>query len=136
MAFKRKINKQLLESIIINEVVESEEINKKAEEIQESVEAAELIKQYEYIIKTQKKGIISTTYYQGKVFKRFKEKEKFIKLVSQLGTHKNTIIFNIKIFKLCERYPKLLRSSIGLGFFNNYRKDIKTVCRESEEDFQ
>ena len=136
MAFKRKINKQLLESIIINEVVESEEINKKAEEIQESVEAAELIKQYEYIIKTQKKGIISTTYYQGKVFKRFKEKEKFIKLVSQLGTHKNTIIFNIKVFKLCERYPKLLRSSIGLGFFNNYRKDIKTVCRESEEDFQ
>ena len=136
MAIKRKINKQLLESIIINEVVESEEINKKAEEIQESVEAAELIKQYEYIIKTQKKGIISTTYYQGKVFKRFKEKEKFIKLVSQLGTHKNTIIFNIKVFKLCERYPKLLRSSIGLGFFKTYRKDIKTVCRENEEDFQ
>ena len=136
MAFKRKINKQLLESIIINEVVESEEINKKAEEIQESVEAAELIKQYEYIIKTQKKGIISTTYYQGKVFKRFKEKEKFMKLVSQLGTYKNTIIFNIKVFKLCERYPKLLRSSIGLGFFKNYRKDIKTVCRENEEDFQ
>ena len=136
MAIKRKINKQLLESIIINEVVESEEINKKAEEIQESVEAAELIKQYEYIIKTQKKGIISTTYYQGKVFKRFKEKEKFMKLVSQLGTYKNTIIFNIKVFKLCERYPKLLRSSIGLGFFKNYRKDIKTVCRENEEDFQ
>ena len=81
MAFKRKINKQLLESIIINEVVESEEINKKAEEIQESVEAAELIKQYEYIIKTQKKGIISTTYYQGKVFKRFKEKEKLLNLL-------------------------------------------------------
>ena len=136
MAIKSKINKQLLESIIINEVVESEEINKKAEEIQESVEAAELIKQYEYIIKTQKKGIISTTYYQGKVFKRFKEKEKFMKLVSQLGTYKNTIIFNIKVFKLCERYPKLLRSSIGLGFFKNYRKDIKTVCRENEEDFQ
>ena len=125
----------MLESIIINEVVESEELNKKAEEIQES-EEAELIKQYEYIIKTKKKGIIRIAYYQGKVFKRFKEKENFVKLVSQLGTHKNTIIFKINVFKLCERYPKLLRSSIGLGFFKNYRKDIKTVCRDNEEDFQ
>ena len=96
----------------------------------------ESIKQYEYIIKTKKKRIISFAYYQGKVFKRFKEKEKFIKLGSQLGIHKNTIIFKINVFKLCERYPKLLRSSIGLGFFKNYRKDIKTVCRENEEDFQ
>ena len=131
---KEEINKQLLESIIINEVVESEELNKKAEEIQES-EEAELIKQYEYIIKTKKKGIIRIAYYQGKVFKRFKEKENFVKLVSQLGTHKNTIILKINVFKLCERYPKLLRSSIGLGFFKNYHKDIKTVCRENEEDF-
>ena len=45
----------------------------------------------------------------------FKEKEKFIKLASQ---------------------PKLLRSSIGIGFFKNYYKDIKTVCKEYEEDFR
>ena len=32
---KEEIKKQLLESIIINEVVESEELNKKAEELQE-----------------------------------------------------------------------------------------------------
>ena len=114
---KEEIKKQLLESMIIDEVVESEELNKEAEEIQKPEEAAEVIKQYEYIIKTKKEGIRSIEYYQGKVFKRFKEKKKFIKLVSQLGIHKNTIIFNINVFKLCERYPKLLRSSIGLGFF-------------------
>ena len=73
---------------------------------------------------------------QASLIKRFKEKEKFIYLVSQLGIQKNNIIFKINVFKLCERYPKLLRSSIGLGFFKNYRKDIKTVCRENEEDFQ
>ena len=55
--------------MIINEVVESEE-------------SAEVIKQCGYIIKAKKKGIISIMYYQGKVSKRFKEKEKFIKLVS------------------------------------------------------
>ena len=114
---KNEIKKQLLELIIINEVVESEELNKEAEEMQEPKKAAKIIKQYEDIIKTKKKGIISIAYYQGKVFKRFKEKEKFIKLVSQLGIHKNTIIFKINVFKLCERYPKLLKSSIGLEFF-------------------
>ena len=126
-AIKNEIKKQLLELIIINEVVESEELNKEAEEIK----AAKIIKQYEDIIKTKKKGIMSIAYYQGKVFKRFKEKEKFIKLVSQLGIHKNTIIFKINVFKLCERYPKLLRSSIGLGFLKNFHKHIKTVCREN-----
>ena len=109
---KNEIKKQLLESIIINEVVESEELNKEAEEMQEPKKAAKIIKQYEDIIKTKKKGIISIAYYQGKVFKRFKEKEKFIKLVSQLRIHKNTIIFKINIFKLCERYLKLLSSSL------------------------
>ena len=132
---KEEIKKQMLESIIINEVAESEILNKEAEEIQQPEEAAKVIKQYEDIIKTKKEGIISIGYYQGKIFKRFKENEKFVKLVSQLGIHKNTVIFRINVFKLCERYPKLLRSSIGLGFFKNYHKDIKTVCRENEEDF-
>ena len=79
---KEEIKQQLLESMIIDEVVVSEELNKEAEEIQKPEEAAEVIKQYEYIIKTKKEGIRSIEYYQGKVFKRFKEKKKFIKLVS------------------------------------------------------
>ena len=102
---KNEIKKELLESIIINEVVESAELNKKAEEMAEVINIS------------LKRRSISIAYYQGKVFKRFKEKEKFIKLVSQLGIHKNTIIFKINVFKLCERYPKLLKSSIGLEFF-------------------
>ena len=79
---KEEIKQQILVSMIIDEVVVSEELNKEAEEIQKPEEAAEVIKQYEYIIKTKKEGIRSIEYYQGKVFKRFKEKKKFIKLVS------------------------------------------------------
>ena len=110
----------MLESIIINEAVESEELNKKAEEIQESEEVAKVIKQHDDIIKTKKNRIISIAYYQRKVFKRFNEKEKFVKLVNQLGIHKNSI-FKTNVFKLCERHPKLLRSSLGLRFFKNYQ---------------
>ena len=40
------------------------------------------------IIKTKNKGIINGACYQGQVFKRFKEKEKLTKLVSELGIRK------------------------------------------------
>ena len=58
------------------------------------------------------------------------------KLVSELGIHKTTIIFKINVFKFCKEYPKLLKSSIGLGVFKNYYKDIKAIFQENEEDFQ
>ena len=133
---KEEIKTQLLDSIIIDEVAEFENVNKEAKETQDPEKAAEIIKQYEDIIETKKKGIIKVAYHQGQVFKRFKEKEKFAKLVSELGIHKTTIIFKINVFKLCEKYRKLLKSSIGLGFFKNYHKDIKAICEENEKDFQ
>ena len=58
----------MLESVIINEVVESDDLNKEAEDIQQPEEAAKVIKRYEDINKTKRKGIISTAYYQGKFF--------------------------------------------------------------------
>ena len=70
------------------------------------------------------------------MFIRFKEKEKFAKLASELGIHKTTILFKINVFKLCKKYPKLLKSSIGLVFFENYHKDVKAICEENEKDFQ
>ena len=110
---QEEIKKQMLESIIINEAVQSEELNREVEEVQDPKEAAKFIQKYENIVNTKKKGIVSIAYHQGKVFKKFKDKEKFVKMVSRLGIHKNTIIFRINAFKLCERYPKLLKSSIG-----------------------
>ena len=61
--------------MIVNEVVESDELNKQAEEVQDPEEAAKVIQKYENIIRTNKKGIISIAYQQGKVFKKFKDKE-------------------------------------------------------------
>ena len=119
----------------IDEIVEFDDLNKEAEKIQDPRKAADIIKRYEDIIKTKNKGIINVAYYQGQVFKRFKEKEKFAKLVSELGIHKTTIIFRINVFKLCKKHPTLLKSSIGMGFFKNYHKNIKVICEENEKDF-
>ena len=133
---QEEIKKQLLHSIIIDENREFDDLNKEAEEIQDPEKAAEITKRYEDIIKTKKKGIINVAFHQGHSVKRFKEKEKFAKLVRELGIYKTTIIFKINVFKLCKKYFKLLKSSISLGFFKNYHKDIKVICKENEEDFQ
>ena len=73
---KDEIKKQLIESITINNAVEIEELNERGEKVEKPEGAADIIKQYEKIFRTKRKGIISFTFYQGKVFKRFKEKEK------------------------------------------------------------
>ena len=130
-----EVNKQLIESIVINEVVETDELNKKAEEVQNPEEAAEVIQECENIIRTKKKGITCIACCQGKVLKKFKDKEKFITLVNRLGIHKTTIMFKINVYKLCERHPKLLKSSIGLGFLKNHYKDIKEICSENAKEF-
>ena len=120
----------------IDEIVEFDDLNKEAEEVQDPEKAVIIIERYENIIKTKRKGIINVAYHQGQVFKRFKEKEKFAKLVSELGIHKTTIILKINVFKLCKKYPKLLKSSIVLGFFKNYDKGIKAICEKNEKDSQ
>ena len=132
---KEEIKTKLLDSMTIDEIVEFDDLNKEAKKIQDPKKAADIIKWYEDIIKTKNKGIIDVAYHQGQVFKRFKEKEKFAKLVSELRIYKTTIIFGINVFKLCKKHSKLLKSSIGLGVFKNYHKDIKAICEEYEKDF-
>ena len=53
---KEEINTKLLDSITIDEVLESEDLNKEAEEVQDPERAAEIIKQYEDITKTKKRN--------------------------------------------------------------------------------
>ena len=110
---KEEIKQQLIDSIIKNDVIETEELNEKAVKMEKPEDAAAAIKQYEFIIRTKKKNITFIAYHQGKVFKSFKDKEKFIKLVNEFKVHKSTIIFKINIFKLVGKHPKLMMSSIG-----------------------
>ena len=130
-----EVKKQLIESMAMNDFMETDELNKKAEEVQDSEEAATVIKEYEDMMQTKKKGIINIAFHQDKVFKRFKDKEKFIKLITEFKVHKITIIFKINIYKLCKTFPKLMKSSIGLGFLKNYYKDIKDICNKNEQEF-
>ena len=113
----------MINSIVHNDIAETQEPNEKADKVEKPEDAAAVIKQYEDILHIKKKNMISIAYHQGKVLKRFKDKEKFIELVNEFKVHKSTIIFKINIFKLIGKYPKLMKSSIGLGFLKNYYKD-------------
>ena len=75
---KDEIKKQLIESIIINNAIEIDKLNELAEKVEKPEGATNIIKEYEEILHTKRKGIISVAYYQGKLSKRFKEKKKFI----------------------------------------------------------
>ena len=77
---KDEIKKQLID---INNAMEIDNLNELAEKIERPEDAANIIKQYEEILRTKRIDIIFVAYYQGKLFELFKEKEKFIQMVSQ-----------------------------------------------------
>ena len=122
--------------ITINNAVEIDEINKRADKVEKPEDAADIIKQYEEILRAKRKGIIVAAFYQGKIFKRFKEKEKFAQMVGKLKINKSTIVFKINVFELIEKYPKLMKSSVTLTFLKNYFKDIKQICKENSSEFE
>ena len=71
---REEVKKRLLDSMIIVENLEFDDLNKEAEKVQDPEKAAKIIKRYEDIIKTKRKGIINVAYHQRQVSKRFKEK--------------------------------------------------------------
>ena len=68
---KEQIKSKLLDLIIIDKALESKDLNKEVEEVQDLERAAEIVRRYEDIIKTKKHGIINVAYYQGQIFKKF-----------------------------------------------------------------
>ena len=78
---EEEIKKELINSITINDKIETEELNEKSEKIEKPEDATAIIKQYEVT--------------QRKVFKRFKEK-----------VNKSTIIFKMNK-SLCDKVCEL-----------------------------
>ena len=133
---KDEIKKHLIESITINNAVEIKELNKLAERVEKPEDATDIIKQHEEILRAKRKGIIAVAFHQGKVFKRFKGKEKFMQMVGKLKINKSNKVFKINVFQLIEKHPKLMKSSVTLTFMKNYFKDIKQMCKENSNELE
>ena len=59
---KEEIIKQLIDSLVYNENVNKEDLNARANRVEGYAKAMNILKEYEYIIKTNKKIIISFAY--------------------------------------------------------------------------
>ena len=132
---KEEFKKDLINSRVNNDVIETAELNKKADRLQKPEDAAAVIQAYENIIPAKKKGIICIAYQQVKLFKRLKDKEKFVQLVKDFQVQKSTIIFKTNVFNVIEKFRGLKKSSLTLGFLKNYYKHIKNVLKENPSEF-
>ena len=117
--------------------VGTESLNKQADTVEKCEEAAIIeiiIKEYEEIIRTNKKDTVCVSYHRGKVLRRFrrlKQKDKFVKMVQKFNFTQNSMIFKINIVNLIEKCPRLVKSSVKLGFLKIYFKDIKKDFEEN-----
>ena len=135
---KYEIKKELEGSIANgkkNENTDIEEITNNCTESQEDV--AKVIHEFEEIIKNKKSDIVWLAYYQGKIFQKFRSKERFVNdVVTKFKVSKSTIVFKIALCKLIDEYPKIKNSSLSLHYFKKHLKLIKEVCKESASEFK
>ena len=63
-----------------------------------SEDAINVIQDFEQIIQSKKNDIVWLAYYQGQIFQKFREKERFISdMVSKSKLRKSTIVFKIAL---------------------------------------
>ena len=77
-------------------------------------DAAKAIQEFEEIIKNKKSHIVWLAYYQGKIFQRFWEKERFVSHMVKVS--KSTIMFKTALSRLIDDYPKIKGSSLSLHY--------------------
>ena len=135
---KSEIKKDLEDSIANDKKNENMDIEEMANNCMESEEdAAKVIHKFEEIIKNKKSDIVWLAYYQGKIFQKFRSKERFVNdVVTKFKVSKSTIVFKIALCKLIDEYPKIKNSSLSLHYFKKHLKLIKEVCKESASVFK
>ena len=62
-------------------IFQKRKLDERDEKARNYEEAIPLVKKYETIIRSQKQGNLNVKYRQGKILKRFKESERFQKLI-------------------------------------------------------
>ena len=134
---KSEIKKELEESISNCKSNENTDMQEKVNNCTATEEdAVKAIQEFEEIIKNTKIDIIWLAYYQGQIFKKFKEKERFVNMVLKFSVSKSTIMFKTVLSKLIDDYPKIKNSLLSLHYFKKYLKMIREICKENASEFK
>ena len=116
---KFEIKKDLEDSIANSKKNKNTDIEEMANNCTESEEdAAKNIHEFEEIIKNKKSDIVGLAYYQGKIFQKFRSKERFVNdMVSKFKVSKLTIVFKIALSRLIDEYPKIKKLFVVASLF-------------------
>ena len=114
---KSEIKKELGESLSYGKRNENTDMQEKVNKCTANEEDAVKV---EEIIKNKKSDIIWLAYYQGQIFKKFKEKERFVSMVLKFNVSKSTIMFKIALSKLIDDYPKIKNSLLSPHYFKKH----------------
>ena len=135
---KSEIKKELQESIAYGGRNENMDIQEKAENfITNEEDVAKVIQELEEIIKNKKSDIVWLAHYQGKIFQKFKKKERFVSdMVLKFKVSKSTIMFKIALCRLIDDYPRIKHSSLSLYYFLKKLNVIKEVRKENASEFK
>ena len=75
---QEEVKQLLIDSLLNNDISETKDPKEKAEKVDKSEDATNIIMEYEEILCTKRKDIITVAYHQEKVFSRFLEEEKVL----------------------------------------------------------
>ena len=116
---KSEIKKELEDSMAIGKKNKITDIEEMANNCTESTEdAAKVIHEFEEIIKNKKSDIVWLAYHQGKIFQKFRSKERFVNdMVSKVKVSKSTILFKIALSRLIDEHPKIRLFIVAPLFF-------------------
>ena len=98
---KTEIKKRLKDSIINSRKNENSDIQDKVNGCITNEDAVKTIQELEQIIQNKKNDIVCLAYYQGRIFHKFREKERFVSdMVLKFNVSKSTIVFKIALKKI------------------------------------
>ena len=100
-------------------------------------DAVKAVQDFEQIIPNKKSDIVWLAYYQGQIFKKFREKKELVtNMVLKFHVSKSTIVFKIALKKLIDDFLKIKDSSLLLSYFLKNLKLIKEACKENANKFK
>ena len=134
---KDKIKKELEESIAKSWRNENGDMQEKVNGCKTNKDAVKAIQKFEEIIQNKKSEIVWLAYYQGQIFQKFKERERFASdMVLKFRMSKSTIVFKIALKKLIDDFPKIKNSSLSFHYVKKNLKLIKEICKRNASEFK
>ena len=115
---KAEVKKELEESIAKSGWNENANMQEKVNGCRTNEDAVKAIQEFKQIIQNKKSDIVWLAYYQGQIFQKSRENERFVSdMVLKFNVSKSNIVFKIALKKLIHNFPKIKNSLLCLHFF-------------------